>query len=183
VNVDETTYMFSPKVLDRAFVHEFRVSYDDLDPGLRRPTTSQPASEELHRTFVRLLQSDEWHFEHPHPDQPALVDNLKRLHAHLSRVNLDFGHRVLFEALRFASIASSAGLGGTDSVLDYIVMTKVLPKVHGSRQRLETPLLTLQDWAGGEESDAPDRRLVRTAAKLERMVEILRDAQFVTFTE
>ena len=29
VNVDETTYMFSPKVLDRANVFEFRVSTDD----------------------------------------------------------------------------------------------------------------------------------------------------------
>ena len=183
VNVDETTYMFSPKVLDRAFVHEFRVSSEDLDPGLRRPIPSQPASEEVQRHVVRLLQNDDWHFEHPHPDQAALLDNLKRLHTHLARVNLDFGHRVLFEALRFASIASSAGLGGTDSVLDYIVMTKVLPKVHGSRQRLETPLLALEVWAGGEEPDAPDRRLIHTAAKLERMVEILRDAQFVTFTE
>lgn len=183
VNVDETTYMFSPKVLDRAFVHEFRVSSDDLDPGLRRPTALPAADDELHRHVVRLLQNDDWHFDHPHPDQPQLIDDLKRLHAHLARVNLDFGHRVLFEALRFASIASSAGLGGTDSVLDYLVMTKVLPKVHGSRQRLETPLLALQAWAVGEEADAPERRLVRTSAKLERMIEILRDAQFVTFTE
>src|SRR6185503_1400638 len=30
VNVDETTYMFSPKVLDRANVFEFRVQSDDL---------------------------------------------------------------------------------------------------------------------------------------------------------
>jgi 5-methylcytosine-specific restriction protein B len=132
---------------------------------------------------VRLLQNDDWHFEHPHPDQAALVDELRQLHAHLARVNLDFGHRVLFEALRFASIASAAGLGGSDSVLDYIVMTKVLPKVHGSRQRLEVPLRALQVWAAGEERDAPDRRLIETSAKLERMMQILRDAQFVTFTE
>ena len=100
--------------------------------------------------IVRLLQDDDWHFEHPHPEQDALVEDLKRLHRHLARVNLDFGHRVLFEALRFASMASSAGLGGTDTVLDYIVMTKLLPKVHGSRQRLETPLLSsarLGRWA------------------------------------
>jgi MoxR-like ATPase len=183
VNVDETTYMFSPKVLDRAFVHEFRVSSEDLSPGLRRPAALPAATDELQHHVVRLLQNDEWHFDHPHPDQPALVDELKRLHTYLARVNLDFGHRVLFEALRFASIANSAGLGGTDSVLDYIVMTKVLPKVHGSRQRLETSLLTLQLWAAGEEADAPDRRLLQTAAKLERMIETLRDAQFVTFTE
>jgi MoxR-like ATPase len=183
VNVDETTYMFSPKVLDRAFVHEFRVSSEDLDPALRRPTPCQPASKEVQRHVVRLLQNDDWHFDHPHPDQAVLIDNLKRLHVHLASVNLDFGHRVLFEALRFASIASGAGLGGTDSVLDYIVMTKMLPKVHGSRQRLETRLLALKIWADGEEPDAPDQRLIHAAAKLERMLDILRDAQFVTFTE
>ena len=32
-------------------------------------------------------------------------------------------------------------------------------------------------------TNAPDQRLIHTAAKLERMLEILRDAQFVTFTE
>jgi 5-methylcytosine-specific restriction protein B len=183
VNVDETTYMFSPKVLDRAFVHEFGVSSDELDPDLRRPTALPSASEEVQRHVVRVLQNDDWHFDHPHPDKAALVDDLRRLHTHLAHVKLDFGHRVLFEALRFASIANSAGIGGVDSVLDYIVMTKALPKIHGSRQRLETPLLALQVWASGEEEDAPDRRLMRTSAKLERMLEVLRDAQFVTFTE
>jgi 5-methylcytosine-specific restriction protein B len=183
VNVDETTYMFAPKVLDRAFVHEFHVSADELDPTLRRPSAAPSAGVETHGHLVRVLQSDDWQFDYPHPQQNQLVDDLKALHRHLARVNLDFGHRVLYESLRFASIASCAGLGGVDAVLDYIVMTKVLPKVHGSRQRLETPLLVLQDWAAGEDSSAEDSRLPRTAAKVERMLSTLREAQFVTFTE
>ena len=47
VNVDETTYMFSPKVLDRAFTFEFRVRAEDLDGALRRPApagAARPAS-------------------------------------------------------------------------------------------------------------------------------------------
>ncbi len=49
VNVDETTYMFSPKVLDRAFTFfEFRVTSDQLDADLRRPIAAaaggRPAS-------------------------------------------------------------------------------------------------------------------------------------------
>jgi MoxR-like ATPase len=183
VNVDETTYMFSPKVLDRAFVHEFRVRPDELDSDMRRPTPLPAASQEIHRHVVRVLQSDDWQFDHPHPAQDALVDDLKRVHAHLGRVNLDFGHRVLYEALRFASVAGSAGLGSADTILDYIVMTKLLPKVHGSRQRLETPLSVLQDWATGEGAPSDDPRLARTAAKIERMLQTLRDAQFVSFTE
>ena len=35
INVDETTYMFSPKVLDRANVIEFKVSIDDMDNFLK----------------------------------------------------------------------------------------------------------------------------------------------------
>ena len=44
VNVDETTYLFSPKVLDRAFTFEFRVSADDLDETLRRPAPMPAAT-------------------------------------------------------------------------------------------------------------------------------------------
>ena len=35
--MDETTYMFSPKVLDRANVIEFRVSKDEMDAFLKAP--------------------------------------------------------------------------------------------------------------------------------------------------
>src|SRR5690606_24433993 len=37
VNIDETTYMFSPKVLDRANVIEFRVDKDDIKRFLESP--------------------------------------------------------------------------------------------------------------------------------------------------
>lgn len=35
VNIDETTYMFSPKVLDRANVIEFRVTKEEMDNYLK----------------------------------------------------------------------------------------------------------------------------------------------------
>ncbi|MBA3916315.1 MAG: DUF3578 domain-containing protein, partial [Acidobacteriales bacterium] len=38
VNVDETTYMFSPKVLDRANTFEFRVPTDEIRTIWRKPT-------------------------------------------------------------------------------------------------------------------------------------------------
>lgn len=37
VNIDETTYMFSPKVLDRAQVIEFRVSKEEMEEFLKNP--------------------------------------------------------------------------------------------------------------------------------------------------
>ena len=47
VNVDETTYMFSPKVLDRAFTFEFRVGAEDLDGALRRPAPAGAATSDV----------------------------------------------------------------------------------------------------------------------------------------
>ena len=37
INVDETTYMFSPKVLDRAHVLEFRVNEEEMKEFLNAP--------------------------------------------------------------------------------------------------------------------------------------------------
>jgi 5-methylcytosine-specific restriction protein B len=68
-----------------------------------------------------------------------------------------------------------------EETLDLVVMTKVLPKIHGSRQRLEDPLQVVHAWAEGNLPEAP--RLPRTASKLEHMRAVLGDAQFVTFTE
>jgi hypothetical protein len=182
VNVDETTYTFSPKVLDRAFVHEFRVTSDDLDPGLGRPQIIDAADESIRLQIVSLLQDREWHRRHPHPNQDTLVRELQRLHERLTTVRLEFGHRVLYEALRFASIAHAAGLDSTEQVLDFIVMTKLLPKVNGSRQRLAAALRELHKWAHGAEAGKP-ARLPRSAEKLDRMLRVLQEAQFVTFTE
>jgi hypothetical protein len=181
VNVDETTYMFSPKVLDRAFVHEFRVSADELDPALRRPTPVERGEELDHQRFVRVLQDDAWQFDHPHSDQQALVEQLRALHVQLSKIGADFGHRVFFEAVRFAALVQAVGGMNLEETLDLTVMTKVLPKIHGSRQRLEDTLAVVHAWAEGNLPETP--RLPRTASKLDRMRAILVDAQFVTFTE
>ena len=56
------------------------------------------------------------------------------------------------EIAEFTYLASTNGLFGEDSELaareafDIAVLTKVLPKFFGSRQRLEEPLRTLLAW-------------------------------------
>ncbi len=54
VNVDETTYMFSPKVLDRAFTFEFRVTSADLDAELQRPVAAPSGEDQRVRAFASL---------------------------------------------------------------------------------------------------------------------------------
>ena len=70
---------------------------------------------------------------------------------------MEFGHRVFYESLRFAALAEAAGLTTMESVLDRIVMQKVLPRLHGSRRRLELPLLALAQFCRDLPDEAPQQ--------------------------
>ena len=182
VNIDETTYLFSPKVLDRAFTFEFRVADSDLNPDARRPSSSAPASDEILGSLVAYQKNDDWQFDSPHPERDALADDLRELHRILDPAGLEFGHRVMYEALRFASMLGAARGLGRDQALDVIALTKVLPKVHGSRQRLQPVLEALIAFADGP-PEPSEPRLPATAEKARRMLSVLQEAQFVSFTE
>ncbi|MFI5893040.1 McrB family protein [Actinoplanes sp. NPDC051513] len=181
VNVDETTYMFSPKVLDRAFTFEFRVEADALDPDRGRPVPAAAASEEIVRQVCALAEDDGWHHTHPYEYREQLVEALRGVHRLLADVSFEFGHRTMYESLRFAAIyaASSSSTPSIDEVFDLILMQKILPRLHGSRRRLEPLLVELQTRANGDESV----RWPLTHSKVGRMLEVLRANQFVSFAE
>jgi hypothetical protein len=181
VNVDETTYMFSPKVLDRASTFEFRVDATMLDPDLGRPSSAPVASTVIQRGICDLALDDEWHRQNPHPDQATIVEALRDLHNILATEGLEFGHRTFYESLRFAAFYAATGDADLDHVLDLLAMQKLLPKVHGSRRRIEPVLVKLLAFARGDHSDEP--RLPTTHRKLTRVLDAVRASQFVSFTE
>jgi 5-methylcytosine-specific restriction protein B len=199
VNVDETTYMFSPKVLDRANTFEFRVETGDLSADARKPTKCAAGDDELVRGLLSIARDDDWQLTRPSSFADDLIPRLRQLHQLLCRYNLEFGHRVFYEALRFASLAEQAGLQELETVLDRIVMQKVLPRLHGSRRRLELPLLALALYCRDlPESLVSDQklptleveavsesgaRLPSAHAKVVRMLQNLRLNQFASFTE
>ena len=191
VNIDETTYMFSPKVLDRAFVFEFRVTTEELAAELARPSSVPAADPAVLRSLLAISRDDQWHESEPHLAREQLVDELKQAHALLAASGHEFGHRVMAESLRFAAIYAGTGRHDLNEVLDLIAMQKLLPRLHGSRRRLEPVLRGLMTWAGATDSVAEatarssdgTARLPRTAAKLRRMLASLQANQFVSFTE
>jgi hypothetical protein len=156
VNVDETTYMFSPKVLDRAFVIEFdRVDLDAYgsDPadeplGTPNETASAPLrltgftnlgrwrapAERDWLAFQRLPQEKEGR-------SPAAL--LRELHKALQVEHRHFGFRVANEIARFVTLAADQAPTGDDAVwraFDLAVLEKVLPKFHGTQRELGRPL-------------------------------------------
>ncbi|OZM79668.1 hypothetical protein CFP66_24155 [Pseudonocardia sp. MH-G8] len=108
------------------------------------------------------------------------MDTLRNLHAILAEADLEFGHRTFYESLRFAAFYAATGDDDIDNATDLIVMQKLLPKVNGSRRRIENVLTKLLAVSDGSEA-AP--RLPVTHSKLRRMLGALRANQFVSFTE
>ena len=157
VNMDETTYAFSPKVLDRAFVVEFH------DVGLEGypPETGEPllkTIESLGQTVLKDLRGsngkflarskDEINkavidFKSEHPDYWSILVNFNKA---LEPYDMHFGYRVVDEiALFFKNAKESEEAGivkfeGDDEIFDLALLMKVLPKFHGNRKRLEKPL-------------------------------------------
>ena len=90
---------------------------------------------------------------------------------------------MLYEALRYAAFLSSSGVEDRWSVLDRIVLTKLLPKVHGTCARVEAQLREMLSVATAEEGRGWARECRSRLYKLERMLAVLIEAQFVSFTE
>jgi hypothetical protein len=174
VNIDETTYMFSPKVLDRAFTLEFReVDFSNYPPeGTDRNWTPEQ-TEKLRQNILKDLRNggkfcaevaDKNKVKKALQDLGGKKAELEELNRTLQPYDLHFGYRVLDEIALFVQNATQApdGVGkldeneemAKDKALDYAVLMKVLPKFHGPRQKLETPLREVLKWAAKD--NAPE---------------------------
>ncbi len=169
VNVDETTYMFSPKVLDRANVIEFRVTPDEMHAFLKAPTA--PNLDMLDAKglpfapqFVTAVEQEPTALTANEGTRYTAEMNL--FFAILREHGAEFGYRVAHESARFLHFykllsqakcwqdeqagapevtegwvdGDSKGRDWLDHALDAVVIQKFLPKLHGSKAKLG-PLL------------------------------------------
>ncbi|REJ85105.1 MAG: hypothetical protein DWQ36_14585 [Acidobacteria bacterium] len=179
VNVDESTYMFSPKVLDRAFTVEF----DEVDlramAGLEREREGGALwlgdlPDRL--TFGGKPTSADWkRLTEDHRDKAEALMQFHELLAHERR---HFGYRVANEIARFVLLAvDQAGEDAAADAFDLAVLQKVLPKLHGTQQELESVLDWLFAFAvqgGGSSPAQADVEKLRTAEDCEIVGGLLR---------
>ena len=137
VNVDESTYQFSKKVLDRANTIEFN------DVSLLDRPSGTPAFEDFtwgdrHAMFQLFLNSREvvW-------DEDVLF-TLDGINSILAKRNLQFAYRVRDEVLKF--MANFEGLLDKYVALDMQVLQKILPRLSGTREQLEKVLMELLSY-------------------------------------
>jgi len=161
VNVDETTYMFSPKVLDRANVIEFRMDAGELEGFLGNP--AKPDLSKLDGKGASFGKAFVDAAKHP----VAVPDDVKTaydaemllLFKTLQAHGAEFGYRTAYETARFVHFYKFLGNhpnGDTSwfpGAFDCVVFQKLLPKLHGSRAKLGPVLkklwfLCVNDAAG-----------------------------------
>lgn len=145
VNIDETTYMFSPKVLDRANVIEFRVTAPEMESYLQSSSfISLENLEGLGATmagsFVEIAKDDSLEAR----DINELNKLLMQFFYELKKTGAEFGYRSASEILRFAAVTNKIEpTWSITEITDAAIMQKLLPKVHGSRRKLEPVLKIL----------------------------------------
>lgn len=195
VNIDESTYMFSSKVLDRANVIELNeVDINSYGSGV----TQAGASTFVLKDFPNLAQfelSQKSDFQKIPVEAKTF---LMAVHAILEKHHLHFGYRVINEISRYILNAQSycedeASL--VSMAIDRQLVQKVLPKLNGPQSKLDIPvreLLTLinsgvqgpaMEWDAVEKLETSTCKYPLSAAKLKRMSKALTLNGFANFIE
>jgi hypothetical protein len=151
VNMDETTQPFSRKVLDRA--NTIECSSINLLAGMDGGAATEVAALDLDNDFLLppfLTMSD---LLSEHSDVATEVaQQLSDLNGLLERANFHIGYRVRDESAAYSVLARAIGMTA-EQAFEFIVLQKLLPRIQGSSQRLESLLFELlQRFNSAEES-------------------------------
>lgn len=192
INVDETTYMFSPKVLDRAHVIEFKIGAEEMalfleaDKMVNRlachSTCADMTEDFLARTNTCAVGAD----------TSSVQGTLNGFFKELKSVNAEFGYRTASEIYRY--INNVGDELGEHGAIDTAILQKLLPKLHGSRKKLSPVLSALWKLCFAE-NDGISIESVKdfaevngltykaTAEKIHRMYKAVVDNGFTSFAE
>ena len=135
VNIDETTYMFSPKVLDRANTIEFRVDSSNLKTFFEKPMKIdlfliESKGAEMAENFLEIAQDKEIQ------NEEIYKEAFLKFFEELKKVGAEFGYRTATEMLLLIKKLKTFSDLSDEKCLDIAIMQKLLPKLHGSRSKI-----------------------------------------------
>src|SRR5574344_1869857 len=150
VNIDETTYMFSPKVLDRANVIEFKPEMDDV-LNLLASASQFPSIGDSALTpegFLKLAND----ISVADPANYNSVDftDAKKIfetfYIKLEGSGFEFAYRTVKEIRNYiiASYELNSTAFNLNAVLDEQLLQKILPKIHGNTRQIKNLLIDLE---------------------------------------
>lgn len=145
VNIDETTYMFSPKVLDRANTIEFRVSKKEIEQFFKirqdlALINLKAKGRDMAKDFVEISKNRQF----TNGETKVVAETITSFFDHLKKAGAEFGFRTSSEIIRLIKQLSIVDPTlSLNEKLDIGIVQKLLPKLHGSRRKLCPILLTL----------------------------------------
>jgi hypothetical protein len=174
VNIDETTYMFSPKVLDRANTIEFRLTEEDLakyfahDIKINMDLLKTQGANMSDSFMAMALQEIDRDMKSSEADLILFFSELKKSGA-------EFGYRTASEIGRLMYMLKEMGEVG-DNLLDIAIMQKLLPKLHGSRNKLTKVLPILGGFCLTDNSKIKEDYLDKFVGNRLTEAELMADA-------
>jgi len=194
VNIDETTYMFSPKVLDRANVIEFKPQKEEVMSLFSNVGVSSKvvtANDGSAEAFLRLskeirtgklaIDDDSNHY---YEDEDNTKSNMEFVEAVFSDIygivednDFEFAFRTVKEIRQYISAAYELAENkeiNLNKTIDEQLLQKVLPKIHGNKKEIGQLLDNL--------SELCDKyRLILSKNKIEQMKGKLAKVQYASF--
>lgn len=184
VNVDETTYMFSPKVLDRANVIELNgdgiVDVYHLEKEFSNLLTNIKKFGNGDFYFDKALNLlDEIQVELPMlMDAEFIIQNYSDIYKDILKIynilqmhHMSFGYRVINEISKY--ILNACKLSKKEEVVSYAfdlqITQKILPKLNGTYEKLLIPLIEILEvcskstkkWVNIDDTDKLENQLAK----------------------
>jgi hypothetical protein len=148
VNMDETTHTFSRKVLDRA--NTIEMNEVDLDwPKEVKEKTVLP--QKLNPLFLKTeyLSANDLSSEEKSKINEEL-QRLKHINEILKIADLHFAYRVRDEFAFYLMLNNRSRLLDEKIAFDFQLIQKVLPRIHGSSERVQKVLVKLLNFLEGQ---------------------------------
>ena len=148
VNMDETTFPFSKKVLDRANTIEFDYvdlnSIQNTDGAKVDPITAPNSFLETRYLFLKQCVDEEPQYV------KEICDELQKINVVLQMANAHVGYRVRDEIVFYLVNNKKAGLISDEDALDNEIMQKILPRIQGSSVSVKDMLCELFKILAGD---------------------------------
>ena len=182
VNMDETTFSFSRKVLDRAMSIEMNeVDYDNFLSG--KTEFNVPNLVDINKKLIdRPISSQNIKDD---IDSETVMDFLSDINSVLEDTPFMLGYRAANEALLYVAADDELGKANLVAALDDFTLMKILSRIEGDESKLKTKddkdllevlsqLFSRKDYFGSLESS-------KSIKKIDNMIKILRRDHFVSF--
>ena len=144
VNMDDTTFQFSRKVLDRANTIEFSdVDLDNLFFETNEKVESLNVSNDfLKTTYLKTMDIEPEYREYAKEVNKKIIE----INEILKKSQKQFAYRVRDEILFYMIENKKADLLDEDTAFDYQIMQKILPAINGSEQSVYQVLIDLLNF-------------------------------------